>query len=194
MTDAEANGTHSWADEPEPEASQPAALCNGSSSNGGVGGGVGGGRGGSERDRRGGQGTGTGPAGTADASRAGGPARGTVTDIIGGICPLVNQNAEAVTPFTDVREVQRELKARGVEFGAAAGNGSSGPAGFMGMEPDGHPGSGDRPPGNRRSTRTSRLKPVSRNRRSSNSINPPSMSMWGIMLRRQDELRGLNPA
>ena len=58
MADVEANGTHSWADEPEPEASQPAALCNGGSNGAAMGGG---GRGGGNGRR--------GPAGIAKPLR-----------------------------------------------------------------------------------------------------------------------------
>jgi hypothetical protein len=53
--------------------------------------------------------------------------------------PGWNQNAEAVDPFTDVRELQRELKARGTEFLAEADEGTSGPASFIVLDPDGNP-------------------------------------------------------
>jgi len=53
--------------------------------------------------------------------------------------PGWNQNAEAVDPFTDVRELQRELKAKGTEFLAEADEGTSGPASFIVLDPDGNP-------------------------------------------------------
>ncbi|MGM9471398.1 VOC family protein [Pseudarthrobacter sp. YS3] len=53
--------------------------------------------------------------------------------------PGWNQNAEAVESFTDVRELQRDLKAKGVEFLSEADEGTSGPASFMLADPDGNP-------------------------------------------------------
>ena len=41
--------------------------------------------------------------------------------------------------FTDVRELQRELKARGVELLEEADEQASGPASFMAVDPDGNP-------------------------------------------------------
>lgn len=53
--------------------------------------------------------------------------------------PGWNQNAEAVESFTDVRELQRDLKAKGVEFLSEADESTSGPASFMLVDPDGNP-------------------------------------------------------
>lgn len=41
--------------------------------------------------------------------------------------------------FTDVRELQRQLKAQGVEFAALADETTTGPAFFMAIDPDGNP-------------------------------------------------------
>jgi lactoylglutathione lyase len=53
--------------------------------------------------------------------------------------PGWNQNAKALDSFTDVRELQRELKAEGVEFLSEADEGTAGPASFMLLDPDGNP-------------------------------------------------------
>ncbi|WP_066289825.1 VOC family protein [Arthrobacter sp. B6] len=53
--------------------------------------------------------------------------------------PGWNQNAEAVDPFTDVRDLQRELKAKGMEFVAEADEATTGPASFIVVDPDGNP-------------------------------------------------------
>ena len=53
--------------------------------------------------------------------------------------PGWNQNAEAVEPFTDVRGLQRELKAKGMEFLSEADEATTGPASFMVLDPDGNP-------------------------------------------------------
>jgi catechol 2,3-dioxygenase-like lactoylglutathione lyase family enzyme len=53
--------------------------------------------------------------------------------------PGWNQNAEAVGQFTDVRELQRELKAKGMEFVAEADESTTGPASFIVEDPDGNP-------------------------------------------------------
>lgn len=53
--------------------------------------------------------------------------------------PGWNQNAEAVDPFTDVRDLQRELKAEGTEFLSEADEGTAGPASFIVLDPDGNP-------------------------------------------------------
>ena len=53
--------------------------------------------------------------------------------------PGWNQNAEAVDPFTDVRNLQRELKAKGMQFLSEADEESSGPASFVVLDPDGNP-------------------------------------------------------
>lgn len=53
--------------------------------------------------------------------------------------PGWNQNAEAVDAFTDVRELQRELKAKGTEFLSEADEATTGPASFLVLDPDGNP-------------------------------------------------------
>lgn len=53
--------------------------------------------------------------------------------------PGWDQNAEAADPFTDVRELQRQLKAKGMEFLAEAEEGTAGPASFVVLDPDGNP-------------------------------------------------------
>ncbi|TJY69032.1 VOC family protein [Arthrobacter sp. CAU 1506] len=53
--------------------------------------------------------------------------------------PGWTQNAQALDSFTDVRELQRELKAEGVEFLSEAEEGTTGPASFMLVDPDGNP-------------------------------------------------------
>ncbi len=53
--------------------------------------------------------------------------------------PGWSQDAQALDSFTDVRELQRTLKARGVEFVAEADEGTTGPASFIVLDPDGNP-------------------------------------------------------
>lgn len=53
--------------------------------------------------------------------------------------PGWNQNTEALASFTDVRELQRNLKAENVEFITEADKSGSGPASFMIADPDGNP-------------------------------------------------------
>lgn len=53
--------------------------------------------------------------------------------------PGWNQNAEAVEPFTAVRELQRELKTKGADFLAEADEATIGPASFIVLDPDGNP-------------------------------------------------------
>jgi catechol 2,3-dioxygenase-like lactoylglutathione lyase family enzyme len=53
--------------------------------------------------------------------------------------PGWNQDAEKLDAFTDIREIQRQLKAQGVEFMTEADEGTTGPAHFMVMDPDGNP-------------------------------------------------------
>lgn len=48
-------------------------------------------------------------------------------------------NAQAVDPFTDVRELQKELKAKGLTFATEADESTSGPASCMLIDPDGNP-------------------------------------------------------
>lgn len=53
--------------------------------------------------------------------------------------PGWDSNAEKLGTFTDVRELQRLLKARGVELLTEADEGTDGPASFMVVDPDGNP-------------------------------------------------------
>lgn len=48
-------------------------------------------------------------------------------------------NAQPLTSFTDVRELQRQLKAQGVELVNEADETTSGPASFIAVDPDGNP-------------------------------------------------------
>ncbi|MFN2135148.1 MAG: VOC family protein [Candidatus Promineifilaceae bacterium] len=53
--------------------------------------------------------------------------------------PGWDQDGSDVDPFTDIRELQRQLKARGVEFVQEADESTTGPASFMISDPDGNP-------------------------------------------------------
>ena len=53
--------------------------------------------------------------------------------------PGWNQNAEKLETFTDVRELQRQLKAQGVELVNEADESTTGPASFIAVDPDGNP-------------------------------------------------------
>ncbi len=53
--------------------------------------------------------------------------------------PGWDQNAQQLATFTDVRDLQRHLKAQGVQFASEADEGTSGPASFMVLDPDGNP-------------------------------------------------------
>ena len=53
--------------------------------------------------------------------------------------PGWDQNAQALESFTDARELQRQLKADGVEFESEADENTMGPASFMIVDPDGNP-------------------------------------------------------
>lgn len=48
-------------------------------------------------------------------------------------------NANKLDSFTDVRELQRELKARGVQIETEADEKTTGPASFIVLDPDGNP-------------------------------------------------------
>lgn len=48
-------------------------------------------------------------------------------------------SARKLDQFTDVRELQKQLKAAGVAFAAEAAEGTTGPAFFMVTDPDGNP-------------------------------------------------------
>jgi catechol 2,3-dioxygenase-like lactoylglutathione lyase family enzyme len=53
--------------------------------------------------------------------------------------PGWNQDAKEVNPFTDVRAIQKQLEASGVELGARADAATSGPAYISLTDPDGNP-------------------------------------------------------
>lgn len=53
--------------------------------------------------------------------------------------PGWDSNATKLNAFTDIRELQRELKARGVQLAPEADEKSTGPASFMAIDPDGNP-------------------------------------------------------
>ena len=53
--------------------------------------------------------------------------------------PGWDKNAAQVDTFTDVRELQRQLKAQGVELSTEADEASTGPASFVAVDPDGNP-------------------------------------------------------
>jgi catechol 2,3-dioxygenase-like lactoylglutathione lyase family enzyme len=53
--------------------------------------------------------------------------------------PGWDSNAQNLDTFTDVRELQRQLKAKGVELMSEADESTTGPASFMVMDPDGNP-------------------------------------------------------
>lgn len=52
--------------------------------------------------------------------------------------PGWDQSAGAVEPFDDVREIQKRLKAEGLELMNEADESSTGPASFVVMDPDGN--------------------------------------------------------
>ena len=53
--------------------------------------------------------------------------------------PGWDADAKNVDPFTDVRELQRQLKAAGVALATEADEATKGPASFMVNDPDGNP-------------------------------------------------------
>ena len=53
--------------------------------------------------------------------------------------PGWDANAQPLETFTDVRDLQRLLKAQGLEFVAEADPTTSGPASFIVVDPDGNP-------------------------------------------------------
>jgi predicted enzyme related to lactoylglutathione lyase len=52
--------------------------------------------------------------------------------------PGWDQNAQNVDGFTDIRELQRQLKAQGVSLATEADESTTGPASFMATDPDGN--------------------------------------------------------
>jgi len=53
--------------------------------------------------------------------------------------PGWNQNAEKLDSYQDVRDLQKELKAKGYQFATEADEAGSGPASFVLIDPDGNP-------------------------------------------------------
>src|SRR5687767_2920333 len=53
--------------------------------------------------------------------------------------PGWDQGARPVDGFTDVRELQRRLRAAGVPFASEADESTTGPASFVVVDPDGNP-------------------------------------------------------
>jgi hypothetical protein len=50
-----------------------------------------------------------------------------------------DENAAALDAFTDIREIQKRLRANGIEFVSEADENSTGPANFSIIDPDGNP-------------------------------------------------------
>ena len=53
--------------------------------------------------------------------------------------PGWDQNGNPLNSFTDVRDLQRELKAQGLNIESEADESTTGPASFMVIDPDGNP-------------------------------------------------------
>jgi len=53
--------------------------------------------------------------------------------------PGWDSNAQPLSTFTDVRELQRQLKAQGVQLTSEADESTTGPASFTAVDPDGNP-------------------------------------------------------
>ncbi len=53
--------------------------------------------------------------------------------------PGWDQNAQPLPAFTDVRELQRQLKQQGVALQTEADESTTGPASFIAVDPDGNP-------------------------------------------------------
>ncbi len=53
--------------------------------------------------------------------------------------PGWDKDANPVETFTDIRELQRHLKAQGVQLLSEADESTTGPASFVAMDPDGNP-------------------------------------------------------
>jgi lactoylglutathione lyase len=53
--------------------------------------------------------------------------------------PGWDQSAQNLASFTDVRELQRQLKAKGVPIATEADETTTGPASFIVVDPDGNP-------------------------------------------------------
>ncbi len=53
--------------------------------------------------------------------------------------PGWDQDAQAQTTFTDIRELQRQLKAQGIDIATEVDESTTGPASFTIIDPDGNP-------------------------------------------------------
>lgn len=53
--------------------------------------------------------------------------------------PGWNRDAQRLDDFTDVRQIQRQLKARGFKLESEADEGGEGPASLITVDPDGNP-------------------------------------------------------
>ena len=53
--------------------------------------------------------------------------------------PGWDSNAQKLATFTDIRELQRQLKSKGVQFMQEADESTTGPASFIAVDPDGNP-------------------------------------------------------
>jgi lactoylglutathione lyase len=53
--------------------------------------------------------------------------------------PGWNGDAQKLDSFTDVRELQRQVKAQGIELQSEADESTTGPASFVAVDPDGNP-------------------------------------------------------
>ena len=53
--------------------------------------------------------------------------------------PGWDSNAKTLDSFADIRDLQRRLKERGVEFASEVDENTTGPASFMIIDPDGNP-------------------------------------------------------
>ncbi|MEW5919154.1 MAG: VOC family protein [Gemmatimonadota bacterium] len=53
--------------------------------------------------------------------------------------PGWDQNAQNLASFSDVRELQKQLKAQGVQLVTEADESTTGPAHFVAVDPDGNP-------------------------------------------------------
>lgn len=53
--------------------------------------------------------------------------------------PGWDNNAQPLAEFTDIRELQRQLEAQGVQLQQRADESTTGPASFFVMDPDGNP-------------------------------------------------------
>lgn len=53
--------------------------------------------------------------------------------------PGWDSNAQKLAAFTDIRELQRQLKAQGVQLQQEVDESTTGPASFVAIDPDGNP-------------------------------------------------------